>query len=109
MSTKHAFSKTLKELRLFGCPTGTGSAAFRYVGARAAAALTRRRSFVQRAYPSLKRHNPQTPIMVREATGAPAQVFARYGECVLRADDADARRTRRREERLAAGPERGRD
>jgi hypothetical protein len=27
----------------------------------------------------MKKHNPNTPIMMREAAGTPPRVFARYG------------------------------
>lgn len=37
------------------------------------------RSFLNRAYPTMKKHNPYTPIMIREAFGTPPRVFARYG------------------------------
>ncbi|PWN25433.1 NADH dehydrogenase, alpha subcomplex, subunit 2 [Jaminaea rosea] len=59
-----AFPKTLKELRLHLCQTGQGSA-----GAR---------QFIQSSYPSLKASNPSLPILVREAQGTPARVFARF-------------------------------
>lgn len=37
------------------------------------------RSFLQRAYPTMKKHNPHTPIMMREAAGTLPRVYARYG------------------------------
>jgi len=36
------------------------------------------RSFLTRAYPTMKHHNPHTPIMVREALNTQPRVFARY-------------------------------
>jgi len=36
------------------------------------------RSFLTRAYPTMKHHNPHTPIMIREAMGVEPRVFARY-------------------------------
>ncbi|KAJ5595445.1 uncharacterized protein N7459_001653, partial [Penicillium hispanicum] len=36
-------------------------------------------SFLNRAYPTMKKHNPYTPIMMREASGIEPRVFARYG------------------------------
>ncbi|KAK7985092.1 hypothetical protein PG996_005667 [Apiospora saccharicola] len=36
------------------------------------------RSFLLRAYPTMKKNNPQTPIMMREAAGTLPKVFARY-------------------------------
>lgn len=37
------------------------------------------RSFLTRAYPTMKRHNPHTPILIREALGVEPKVWARYG------------------------------
>lgn len=37
------------------------------------------RSFLHRAYPTMKKNNPHTPIMMREALGTEPRVFARYG------------------------------
>ncbi|KAJ4516632.1 hypothetical protein HRR83_002978 [Exophiala dermatitidis] len=37
------------------------------------------RSFLKRAYPTMKHHNPNTPILIREATGVEPKVWARYG------------------------------
>lgn len=39
-----------------------------------------RRQFIQSSYPSIKASNPTLPILVREAQGTPARVFARFGE-----------------------------
>jgi hypothetical protein len=38
------------------------------------------RSFLSRAYPTMKKNNPYTPIMLREAAGTQPKVYARYGE-----------------------------
>jgi hypothetical protein len=38
------------------------------------------RSFLARAYPTMKKNNPHTPIMLREAAGTQPRVYARYGE-----------------------------
>jgi Mitochondrial ribosomal protein L51 / S25 / CI-B8 domain len=38
------------------------------------------RSFLSRAYPTMKKNNPYTPIMLREAVGTQPKVYARYGE-----------------------------
>ncbi|KAA8643383.1 hypothetical protein EYZ11_003405 [Aspergillus tanneri] len=65
MSSKYAFTKGLKELRFLFCQTSEQSAATR--------------SFLQRAYPTMKKHNPHTPIMMREAAGTLPRVYARYG------------------------------
>ena len=37
------------------------------------------RSFLQRSYPTMKKHNPHTPIMIREASGTEPTVYARFG------------------------------
>lgn len=37
------------------------------------------RSFIQSAYPVIKRHNPDLPVLIREANGVPARIFARFG------------------------------
>lgn len=36
------------------------------------------RSFLTRAYPTMKHHNPHTPILIREAMNIQPRVFARY-------------------------------
>ncbi|KAI1635516.1 thioredoxin-like protein [Biscogniauxia mediterranea] len=64
MSAKYAFTKTLKEVRFLFCHTGEGSAATR--------------TFITRAYPTMKKNNPDTPILIREATGILPKVYARY-------------------------------
>jgi len=37
------------------------------------------RQFVVSTYPTLKQHNPDLPILIREAQGTPARAFARFG------------------------------
>ncbi|KAH8811458.1 thioredoxin-like protein [Xylogone sp. PMI_703] len=64
MSGKYAFSQTLKELRFLFCQTAEHSAATR--------------TFISRAYPVMKKSNPHTPIMIREAAGTLPKVYARY-------------------------------
>ncbi|KAI0838161.1 NADH dehydrogenase, alpha subcomplex, subunit 2 [Hypoxylon sp. FL0890] len=64
MSAKYAFTKTLKEVRFLFCHTGEGSAATR--------------TFLTRAYPTMKKNNPYTPILLREASGTLPKVYARY-------------------------------
>jgi NADH dehydrogenase (ubiquinone) 1 alpha subcomplex subunit 2 len=64
MSAKYAFTQSVRELRFLFCQTADHSAAVR--------------SFLTRAYPTMKRHNPEIPIMVREAAGTLPRVFARY-------------------------------
>ncbi|KAI0119766.1 NADH dehydrogenase, alpha subcomplex, subunit 2 [Daldinia grandis] len=64
MSGKYAFTKALKEVRFLFCQTGEGSAATR--------------TFLNRAYPTMKKNNPFTPILIREASGTLPKVYARY-------------------------------
>ncbi|KAF7197134.1 NADH-ubiquinone oxidoreductase 10.5 kDa subunit [Pseudocercospora fuligena] len=64
MASKYAFTKGLKELRFLHCQTSEHSNAVR--------------SFLTRAYPTMKHHNPHTPIMIREALGIEPRVYARY-------------------------------
>ncbi|KAJ5249103.1 NADH-ubiquinone oxidoreductase 10.5 kDa subunit [Penicillium chermesinum] len=64
MSGKYVFTKGLKELRFLFCQTSEQSAATR--------------TFINRAYPTMKKHNPHTPILIREAAGTAPRVFARY-------------------------------
>lgn len=59
------------------------------------AVLKEYRSFLTRAYPTMKKNNPHTPIMLREAMGTEPRVFARYGrlrvcENRVKGDLADA-------------------
>ncbi|PYH91894.1 NADH dehydrogenase, alpha subcomplex, subunit 2 [Aspergillus ellipticus CBS 707.79] len=65
MSSKYAFTKGLKELRFLFCQSSQESAATR--------------TFLNRAYPTMKKHNPYTPILMREAAGTVPRVYARYG------------------------------
>jgi hypothetical protein len=37
------------------------------------------RSFLLRTYPTMKKHNPHTPILIREASDTQPKVWARYG------------------------------
>ncbi|KAH9883997.1 NADH dehydrogenase, alpha subcomplex, subunit 2 [Xylariomycetidae sp. FL2044] len=64
MSSKYAFTKTLKEVRFLFCHTAEASAAAR--------------TFLTRAYPTMKKNNPHTPIMIREASGTLPKIYARY-------------------------------
>jgi hypothetical protein len=46
--------------------------------------LTREyRNFLTRSYPTMKKHNPHTPIMIREASGTEPTVYARFGASTL--------------------------
>ncbi|CCF47622.1 NADH-ubiquinone oxidoreductase 10.5 kDa subunit [Colletotrichum higginsianum] len=42
------------------------------------ALLLSKSSFITRAYPTMKKNNPQTPILLREAAGTLPKVYARY-------------------------------
>ncbi|KAK0749314.1 NADH-ubiquinone oxidoreductase 10.5 kDa subunit [Schizothecium vesticola] len=64
MSGKYAFTKSLKEVRFLFCQTGEHSAATR--------------SFLTRAYPVMKKNNPVTPILLRDAQGTLPKVYARF-------------------------------
>ncbi|KAI5818861.1 NADH-ubiquinone oxidoreductase 105 kDa subunit [Pyronema omphalodes] len=64
MASRYAFSTSLKELRFLFCQTGEQSAAVR--------------QFLQKSYPVMKKHNPYTPILIREAQGIEPKLFARY-------------------------------
>lgn len=37
------------------------------------------RTFLNRAYPTMKKNNPQIPILIREAQGTLPKIYARYG------------------------------
>ncbi|KAH7392660.1 thioredoxin-like protein [Pyrenochaeta sp. MPI-SDFR-AT-0127] len=64
MASKYAFGQGLKELRFLFCQTSEHSAATR--------------NFLTRSYPTMKKHNPHTPIMLREASGIEPTVYARF-------------------------------
>ncbi|KAF1851947.1 NADH dehydrogenase, alpha subcomplex, subunit 2 [Cucurbitaria berberidis CBS 394.84] len=64
MASKYAFTQGLKELRFLFCQTGEQSAATR--------------NFLTRSYPTMKKHNPHTPILIREASGTEPTVYARF-------------------------------
>ncbi|KAF3910094.1 hypothetical protein AA313_de0202442 [Arthrobotrys entomopaga] len=64
MAARFAFSKQLKELRFHLCQTSAASSSLR--------------SFITKSYPSMKKTNPNIPILIREAQGMPPRVFARY-------------------------------
>lgn len=36
------------------------------------------RAFITRAYPTMKKNNPNTPILLREAQGTLPKIYARY-------------------------------
>ncbi|KAI0711680.1 NADH dehydrogenase, alpha subcomplex, subunit 2 [Earliella scabrosa] len=59
-----ALSPAVREIRILCCQTGAASAGTR--------------QFITTHYPTLKQHNPDLPILIRQAKGTPARVFARF-------------------------------
>ncbi|EGO19886.1 NDUFA2, NADH ubiquinone oxidoreductase 10.5kD subunit, partial [Serpula lacrymans var. lacrymans S7.9] len=59
-----ALSPALREIRILCSQTGQASAGTR--------------QFILSTYPTIKQHNPDLPVMIREASGTPARVFARF-------------------------------
>ncbi|KAF8314997.1 NADH dehydrogenase, alpha subcomplex, subunit 2 [Clavulina sp. PMI_390] len=59
-----ALSPAVREIRILCCQTSPASAGTR--------------EFIQSAYPALKKSNPDLPVLIREAKGTPARVFARF-------------------------------
>ncbi|KAJ6551387.1 thioredoxin-like protein [Mycena capillaripes] len=64
MSFTKAFSPALREIRILCSQTGAASAGTR--------------QFILSKYPAIKQHNPDLPVLIREASGTPARVFARF-------------------------------
>ncbi|KXN69312.1 NADH dehydrogenase, alpha subcomplex, subunit 2 [Conidiobolus coronatus NRRL 28638] len=64
MSGLAKISRPLKELRIHFCQVSKGSQGLR--------------NFVINNYKQIKQANPNLPILVREAEGVEARVFARY-------------------------------
>ncbi|KAH9475984.1 NADH-ubiquinone oxidoreductase 10.5 kDa subunit [Psilocybe cubensis] len=64
MSFAKAFSPALREIRILCSQTGQASAGTR--------------QFIVSKYPIIKQHNPDLPVLVREASGTPARVFVRF-------------------------------
>ncbi|CAO3638436.1 thioredoxin-like protein [Cunninghamella echinulata] len=67
---KTQLNKAVRELRVQFCQTSPSS--------------TGLREFITKNYTSLKGANPQLPILIREANGAEARVFARFDKGVER-------------------------
>lgn len=96
MSSKYAFTKSLREIRFLFCQTSEHSAATRYAQKNNPPSKAHHplpslliqdshhspvdRSFLTRAYPTMKKNNPATLIMLREAAGTAPKVYARYGQ-----------------------------
>ncbi|KAF8901176.1 thioredoxin-like protein [Gymnopilus junonius] len=68
MSFAKAFSPALREIRIIFSQTGPASAGTR--------------QFIVSKYPDIKKHNPDLPVLIREATGTPARAFARFARGV---------------------------
>ncbi|TFK60650.1 NADH dehydrogenase, alpha subcomplex, subunit 2 [Pluteus cervinus] len=64
MSLARAFSPALREIRILCSQSG--------------AASDGTRQFILSKYPVIKQHNPDLPVLIREASGTPARVFARF-------------------------------
>ncbi|CEH14899.1 NADH:ubiquinone oxidoreductase NDUFA2/B8 subunit [Ceraceosorus bombacis] len=63
-SLARALPAAVKEIRLHLCQTGPASAGVR--------------EFLSSAYPAVKQANPDLPFLIREASGTPARIFARF-------------------------------
>jgi len=59
-----ALSPAIREIRILCCQTSPASAGTR--------------EFIVNTYPALKKSNPDLPVLIREAKGTPARVFARF-------------------------------
>ncbi|KAF9515355.1 hypothetical protein BS47DRAFT_1376265 [Hydnum rufescens UP504] len=59
-----ALSPAIREIRILCCQTAPASAGTR--------------EFILSTYPALKKSNPDLPVLIREAKGTPARVFARF-------------------------------
>ncbi|EJD41007.1 NADH dehydrogenase, alpha subcomplex, subunit 2 [Auricularia subglabra TFB-10046 SS5] len=75
-SLARALSPSVKELRFLFCQQATASA-----GAR--------RQYITSQYASIKKANPDLPVLIREANGTPARVFARFERGVERHVEVD--------------------
>ncbi|KAG6883951.1 hypothetical protein C0993_002547 [Termitomyces sp. T159_Od127] len=64
MSFSKALSPALREIRILLSQTGPASAGTR--------------EFILSRYATIKQHNPDLPVLIREANGTPARVFARF-------------------------------
>ncbi|KAH8823345.1 thioredoxin-like protein [Flagelloscypha sp. PMI_526] len=59
-----AFPPALREIRVLMSQNGAPSAGTR--------------QWILSKYPTIKQHNPDFPVLIREAEGTPARVFARF-------------------------------
>ncbi|PRT55765.1 NADH-ubiquinone oxidoreductase 10 subunit [Wickerhamiella sorbophila] len=62
--SKYVFPKALKELRIHFSQSGPGSETIK--------------TFLTKTYPALKKNNPNTPILIREALGIKPVAYARF-------------------------------
>jgi len=81
MSFTKAFSPALRELRILCSQTGPQSAGTRSVSHFHVSLLLTLfcRQFILNRYAAIKDLNPDLPVLIREANGTPARVFARFG------------------------------
>lgn len=83
MSLARVFSPALREVRILFSQTGDASQGVRYSRyyrmPQSKILTFPCRQFVVSTYPTLKEHNPDLPILIREAQGTPARAFARFG------------------------------
>ncbi|KAK1521369.1 hypothetical protein CPAR01_14892 [Colletotrichum paranaense] len=79
MSSKYAFTKALKE-RVYTPTSKPPNDDDTNLSHHLDPPLTphRNSNFVARAYPTMKKNNPQTPILIREAAGTLPKIYARY-------------------------------
>lgn len=64
MSKAFKFGQSLRELRVHLCQTSEASSGVR--------------KFIEKYYIDLKKANPNTPILIREASNAQPKLWARY-------------------------------
>ncbi|EPQ51532.1 NADH dehydrogenase alpha subcomplex subunit 2 [Gloeophyllum trabeum ATCC 11539] len=68
-------SPALREIRILCSQTGSASEGTR--------------QFIKSTYPVIKQHNPDLPVLIREAQGTPARVFARFEKGVEKHVEVD--------------------
>ena len=83
-----ALSPALREIRILCSQSGIRSA-----GTRSSLLFQKKslrlvdfcstRQFIASKYPIIKKYNPDLPVLIREATGTTARVYARFGACTL--------------------------
>ncbi|KAF4595213.1 NADH-ubiquinone oxidoreductase 10.5 kDa subunit [Ophiocordyceps camponoti-floridani] len=91
--SRYGFAKSLREVRFLFCQTSEQSAPLR--------------SFLTRAYPTMKKNNPETPILLRDASGTPPRVFARYERGVEEARELEGLSDKEIEEAVSGLVRRG--